>query len=803
MKKLALFTLLSLLAVSIHAAIDHSEQLSVRQTFTQSSDVSLSQISPSYKISISGQCQLNHNGQASLFRAIMVDENGEEYLVAEFNDFISTGQQVDFTDACAETEFSSKVKPAKLKIILVNAQATIDNVTYDSSESATRGTSDIAAAKNTRVANEISLYNQAIQREGLLWIAGETSLSNLSYSQKKKIFGATSDSCCWYGLEHYKGGIFCTPSYLANRERSNTPSQYVPNFTWQRRHGINWNTPVKNQSVPGELHGTYMQNDSIGAGTCWAFASIALAETYANIYYNQKIDLNLSEQDLISCSNAGTVNGGYTQPALTYIINTGVVNEDCFEYTASMQNCSEKCSNAQIILSGGTLLSIDLGTSLIETIKQAIINYGPICTSIASVPPYSFPSHAMLLVGYGTINAGDTITFYNPTSTPIIIDNNSQYIGDTYFIFKNSWGINSGVDGYLYFFFENSRMMTNRYTIYNNINVSGYTTNDIICEDLDGDGYYNWGIGPKPSYCPPCPDQPDGNDRNPNVGGMNSFGVSIYLGDSNAAPCIVGDDAIGCDGKFAVMNIDESVEVEWTVEGATTNNVPLVIQGTNKEALVIVKQGHYNDIQGYHLFTGNATIRATFVSNSTPMSLTKTIYVSGDLAPFVNTQNTTIPKIGVNRTFTELHCTNIPSQYIKWDVTVPGVGHYTQYGHSITVRPMSAGILSVTITNLSACDTATATYSFSYNIVGGQIILANNPANTYLEYEIEMETSDSRSSCSIEVFNSNGLIMETQPLRSTDGTKIINTSSYTDGYYTIRLLNNGELIDTKNFIVKH
>ncbi len=177
MKKILAISLFTLLAVSIYAATDNSQQLSVRQTFSQSADISLSQIAACRNIAISGQCQINHNGQTSLFRAILVDENGEEYLVAEFNDLISSEQQVSFNSRCDETAFSSSVKPAKLKIIVVNAQATIDNVTYDNNESATRGSDDIAAAKSTRVANEIALYNQAIQREGMLWIAGETSLS--------------------------------------------------------------------------------------------------------------------------------------------------------------------------------------------------------------------------------------------------------------------------------------------------------------------------------------------------------------------------------------------------------------------------------------------------------------------------------------------------------------------------------------------------------------------------------------------------------------------------------------------------
>lgn len=57
-----------------------------------------------------------------------------------------------------------------------------------------------------------------------------------------------------------------------------------------------------------------------------------------------------------------------------------------------------------------------------------------------------------------------------------------------------------------------------------------YTDADIICENRDGDGYYYWGIGAKPAHCPPCaPDQPDGDDSNPNLGPMNEFGYCMPL----------------------------------------------------------------------------------------------------------------------------------------------------------------------------------------------------------------------------------------------------------------------------------
>ena len=51
-----------------------------------------------------------------------------------------------------------------------------------------------------------------------------------------------------------------------------------------------------------------------------------------------------------------------------------------------------------------------------------------------------------------------------------------------------------------------------------------YDDRNILCTDKDEDGYYNWGVGPKPDQCPSCPDLPDGDDSNPCLGPMDEYG---------------------------------------------------------------------------------------------------------------------------------------------------------------------------------------------------------------------------------------------------------------------------------------
>ena len=52
-----------------------------------------------------------------------------------------------------------------------------------------------------------------------------------------------------------------------------------------------------------------------------------------------------------------------------------------------------------------------------------------------------------------------------------------------------------------------------------------YSDDDILIEDADGDGYYNWGIGPKPSTCPSwIYEFPDGDDSDSTIATMDSYG---------------------------------------------------------------------------------------------------------------------------------------------------------------------------------------------------------------------------------------------------------------------------------------
>lgn len=187
-------------------------------------------------------------------------------------------------------------------------------------------------------------------------------------------------------------------------------------FDWRNNNG-DWLTPIRNQG---------------GCGSCWAFSAVGVSEAGVNINLDDSdFNIDLSEQDLVSCSSAGDCDGGNEGPALEYIKTTGIVKESCFGYTQSNNVCSNKCSDNELVK-----LDYHSISPTADAIKEAISNEGPVtvymlaCSDFNSYSGgiYTTPSlfgcgwHALSIVGYS--------------------DPGQYWIG------RNSWGSSWGENGY-------------------------------------------------------------------------------------------------------------------------------------------------------------------------------------------------------------------------------------------------------------------------------------------------------------------------------------------------------------------
>jgi C1A family cysteine protease len=459
-----------------------------------------------YGLSVSGTAQLNSD--KSLVRLTLVDKDFHEYLIYEAYPLLTNGSKsFGLLNVCEETCLLESITPVSIIIELIDASLYIDS--YSFSNAAKVSKSILLESKklirNSQNAWKIEQLNKNIHKKGLKWIADETSISQLTYEEKKKMFGENKVPNL-QGAEYYKGGIFEIKSNktLSPVTDAVGSSSLIETFDWRNRHsaiypespyydgdpiGSGWITPVKSQ----------------GCNHCWAFASLHATEALTNLFFNQHLDLDLSEQDVGSCSGGdmGCCDGGIPSWGLEYIINTGVVDEQCFPYSSSCESCSNKCSSPteHIKISGYLIPAYED-----EQLKRAIIDYGPIMAGI-----YSW-WHEMVMVGF----------------------DKDHEDGQTIWIFKNSYGLDWGENGYGYVKVDLSDLY-NVFALLTPIK-SLITPYEVVCLDQDGDGYYNWGLSnEKPSTCPiQSALEKDCDDSNPNIGLMNSNGQCIPIGNAYA-----------------------------------------------------------------------------------------------------------------------------------------------------------------------------------------------------------------------------------------------------------------------------
>ena len=284
---------------------------------------------------------------------------------------------------------------------------------------------------------EIKRINLQIRLQGLEWVAGETSLTYLSPEEKKQRLGAI--------IPLYED----PEKFVYIQEKVELPNS----IDWRSIGGKNYMTTIKNQG---------------SCGSCWAFASCGVVETiyniekglystqpvYADIKTNQfdsylkTIDdfdnsnilslryPDLSEQDLISCSYAGSCDGGSTWKALRYIERNGVVSESCFPYKADDIPC---------------FLCSDWGKKLWKIrgwgyITQSTVNKNAIKTALQDGALSFYMEIYSDFYNYRSGVYEKTATANYEEDHVVVLIGYSEK--DNYWICKNSWGTNWGENGY-------------------------------------------------------------------------------------------------------------------------------------------------------------------------------------------------------------------------------------------------------------------------------------------------------------------------------------------------------------------
>jgi len=480
----------------------------------------------SSRLTISNMLLSGHikfKSKKGIARVTLIDKNDNEYLIYENSYFMADTDYVELNNEYFETGYLGQKIPKSIEIFTSDASIYIDGLNYNKQLDSTYSKITNIKSKllENKHTNNISKINSYIKKNNQKWIAGETPFSKLTYQDKKHYFGDTVPNL--YGAEYYRGGLFELPDNTSTSSGTTSSSSSIygtnteADFDWRNRHGMNWNSPVKDQG---------------GCNSCYIFGTVGAIEGLVNLYYNRLINLDLSEQNLLSCTNGSQSNcsyGGVPRTPVRYIISHGVVNETCFSYSATDETCSNVCDSPteRIKISNYQVFNYGNYSAPVTLLKKFIVSDGILIASICDW------KHCMALVGFGTVKAG---TVYYPGdsllgyTTPITIQPGDSRIGKTFWIFKNSWGGAWGMSGYLYLI-ANMNEFSGAYSDIipmSPVASLNYAESDRVCVDMDGDGYYNWGIGTKPATCPDCaPLLEDGNDADATTGPINEIGTPI------------------------------------------------------------------------------------------------------------------------------------------------------------------------------------------------------------------------------------------------------------------------------------
>ncbi len=202
---------------------------------------------------------------------------------------------------------------------------------------------------------ELDKIKSDIRKENLGWEAGETKMLKMRPEERKAYLMPKPPEIQSENIFTSDKGFFAAyPSKLDYRD-------YL---------GYNWMTPVRDQG---------------SCGSCWAFSTLGSLEAIIKMYNSDPfMDLDLSEQELVSCTVTGScAYGGSQLFAANYIKSSGITDEACFPYIAQEGDCKNKCSNPKIfekIKDAGMVGFFSIASE--EDIKAALVKYGPIPTSM-------------------------------------------------------------------------------------------------------------------------------------------------------------------------------------------------------------------------------------------------------------------------------------------------------------------------------------------------------------------------------------------------------------------------------------
>jgi len=210
-------------------------------------------------------------------------------------------------------------------------------------------------------------------------------------------------------------------------------------FDWRNVNGVNYVSPVRNQG---------------GCGSCYSFASMAMAESRLRILTNNSQTPVFSPQDIVECSKYSQgCSGGF--PYLIggkYGEDFGLVEESCNPYTGKDGECRTKSDCRRYYLTNYRYVGGYYGGSNEALMMSAIYERGPVAVGFEVYKDFSGYKSGIYHHQF-TTSTSDLGRDFNPfelTNHAVLVVGWGEQEGNKYWIVKNSWGTEWGQEGYFW-----------------------------------------------------------------------------------------------------------------------------------------------------------------------------------------------------------------------------------------------------------------------------------------------------------------------------------------------------------------
>lgn len=273
---------------------------------------------------------------------------------------------------------------------------------------------------------------------------------------------------------------------------------------------------------------------------------------------------------------------------------------------------------------------------------------------------------------------------------------------------------------------------------------------------------------------------------------------------------IKGPNYLSCTKTYQVSNLPPSATISWRKESfylsiSAGQNTPTVTVNP-----VFIASRALPGIQ-----LQSPKLIATITINGKTKELTKDIEIVENIAPSVTLKGATSSfirlTIGKTYTFQVTNAELSDNSSLVWDITLPNGTKQYKTGKEVNITPTSGGgYLKINIENLDGCQ-PNNTSSYSYFVAPLIQMQYNNPASETLNIQIIEQNNNSRTlssetnyysgEYSLELYDQNTTLIRKINCEENTPQIQIPVSDLISGYYYLRLIIDGQIIDVKQVII--